>query len=366
MARATLATVLCALLLTPLAAALAPPVLQNDAGGGGDAPDSPAAARLVEGGDHDGMLLAAGGDREDWYRVVAPPTTTLLLTFSAEVGGVWGGIHRLDGSLVQEMRSDGETNVLAAPAGVHLIRFHEGALTSASSYAFSLDIRQNDAGSGGDASTRGLAIGPGTYAGALLFGGGDQEDWYTIQAPPTTTLRFTFRATSGWFYGGIHRADDGSMLDNAYTKGDAVTLEAPAGAWRLGIGSHLTFEGTASYEFTVEILQDDAGSGGDAPQAGLPLGPGTYAGALFFGSDNEDWYTVSVPEGTTLRFSFRATAGGFYGGIHRADDGSMLDNEQAGSRWTTIEAPAGEWRLGLGDHLATRGMAAYEFRVELV
>lgn len=341
---------------------------QDDAGRGEDAPDPGEAPWPLEQGSYDGGLVYyLEQDPEDWYSIVVPPTTALRLTFEATQGGLWGGIHDArDGALVTNAHSSGDTVVLRAGPGVYNVGFGDHRATvGTASYEFTLEILQNDAGSRRDVGPAPHPIAAGTYSGALLFGGGDKEDWYTITAPPTTTLRFTFHATSGGFYGGIHRATDGSMVRNAYSAGGTVVLLAPAGTYNLGLGQHLATSGTASYSFTVEIVQNDAGTGGDVGPAPMPVGPGALAGALVFAgkADNEDWYRVDVPEGQTLRFTFRATSGGFYGGIHRADDGSMLTNAYSSGQSVTLTAPAGSYHLGLGDHLASRGTASYEVLV---
>ena len=344
---------------------------QDDAGRSGDAPDAGEAPWPLEQGSYAGELVYfLQQDAEDWYSIVVPPTTELRLTFAATQGALWGGIHNAaDGALVDNARSSGERIVLTAPPGVYNIGFgDEVAFVGDASYDFTLAIVQNDAGTGRDVGPVPRAIAPGTYSGALLFGGGDKEDWYKITAPPTTTLRFTFRATSGGFFGGIHHASDGSLVKNAFSSGNAVVLTAPAGSYNLGLGQHLATSGTASYTFTVELLQNDAGTGGDVGPAPLPIEPGAFAGALVFhaGADLEDWYRIDVPKGQTLRFTFRATSGGFWGGIHSADDGALLVNERSTGSSVTLTAPAGAWNLGLGDHLARSGIASYSVLVEIV
>jgi len=111
--------------------------------------------------------------------------------------------------------------------------------------------------------------------------------------------------------------------------------------------------------------QNDAGTGGDAPDNSgegprLPLG--TYNGTLPYDEgDLEDWYRVSVPNGS-LRLSFLAVQGGLWGGIYREEDGSFVTNAySAGNEVTLDSGGPGTFRIGFGDQQGA-GFAAYVFR----
>lgn len=341
---------------------------QDDAGSGRDAPDASPGAMAVDGGTHAGRLSYQTGDREDWYLVAGVPTTKPQVTVISRGGGFYAGIYTAAGAFIQNVHlATGESHTFALEHGTYRLGIGDQNGLGFAAYEFRVEYKQNDGGLARDASMAGERIGPGTYAGALIYSDGDQEDWYVIDVPPTATLRVTFTSTSGGFYGGIHRGADGSMLRNAWVSSSPRTIEAPAGAWRIGVGSHETTHGAASYAIVVEILQNDAGSGGDASQEGLAIAPGSYAGGLVYERkhDLEDWYTLHVPRGHTMTLTFAATHGGMWGGIHRAD-GSMVENAYSRGNLVTLDVGAGDYRIGFGSHLASYGVAAYAFDIDVV
>lgn len=110
--------------------------------------------------------------------------------------------------------------------------------------------------------------------------------------------------------------------------------------------------------------QNDAGSGGDAPNTSggspvITLGVGTVTGAVLYNEgDKEDWYAVSVPCGS-FAISFRATSGGLWGGVYTSGGGFIQNAHSSGQTITLNPLAAGTYRFGLGDSSASTGSAAY-------
>lgn len=115
--------------------------------------------------------------------------------------------------------------------------------------------------------------------------------------------------------------------------------------------------------------QDDAGSGGDAPNSSggspviyLPVGTSTGE-VVYSAGDREDWYQISIPCGP-FQVSFRATTGSAWGGIYTST-GTFIQNARSTGQTVTLnQVAAGTYRFGIGDHTLSTGSATYTITVQ--
>lgn len=258
-----------------IATATSPPAPQNDAGSGGDAGDGPGTALPVAlDKSHDGLLEEP--DAEDWYALTAPGGAIVAVGFEAGPDSQELSVALLSADRDQLAaayditpgKSEALRYVLSASTGGDLLL----QVTGAGDYTFEVSAPlQDDAASGGDAGddySAAIKLGAETSLEGLL-GGDDISDWYSLDLAGGSVLALRFAPEA--------QAEDLSVsLLDARRQEVWHEWSLPGGvvgevrylldASVRGVYYVAVEGGPGPYALALTVaLQDDAGSGMDAP-----------------------------------------------------------------------------------------------------
>ncbi len=294
---------------------------QNDGGSKADAPNAIAQALAAKAGVSVSGSLAED-DPDDWYVLPVAAGSVVDLTFGPTTGGTGMSVEFFDAdeySLWAEYGIDTGTKtfrwvVSGADGGDYYVHVSAGE----GPYEWKAAIApQDDGGSGGDAGPEreeGVAIAlDAAFTG--LVGDSDSDDWYYFGVPGGSVLRVELLPAEGDDLNVTLQDPDAYDL---WTEYEVSARRGGASVSRLipkEAGGEYAVAVTGTGAYTVEVSakgQDDAGSGGDAPG---DMGEAIEApvGEPFTGiigdSDDSDWFTFDVPEGSVLTVSLTTDAG---------------------------------------------------------
>lgn len=350
------------------------PVPQDDAGSGDDAGDGPGNALQVSLSEpHDGLL--EGPDTEDWYALAVPGGAIVTVEFEAgpdsqdlSVALLSADRDRLVGRHdVTAGRAEELRYLLSATTGGDMLL----QVTGAGAYAFEVSAPLQDAassgGDAGDAYSAAIALGSQASLEGLL-GGDDISDWYRVDLAGGSVLALRFapeaqaedlsvtlldgRRQDVWHEwslpGGVVR-EIRYLLDAAVSGAYYVAIEGGPGAYALELAA---------------ILQDDAGSGTDAPgylNDALLVDLNRELAGEIGDEDEADSYRFAASEGLVLSVTPDRGAAGIMVVVYGSDGEELwydYVNAEDTLAYTLENVLEGEYVLQIAE-----GVGSYVFQV---
>ncbi|HEX8683106.1 MAG TPA: hypothetical protein VF707_12380 [Ardenticatenaceae bacterium] len=280
-------------------------ITQDDGGSGTDAGADSADAVDVEGEQVSGTLGDQDGD--DYYAFEVPTSGGLLeLSLEAADDGVSLTIYDADGNYVNEASTEPGSDPAVTQNQIPSEEGGRWFVDVRGSGAYTLDIGftgQDDAGSGGDVgddAESAFEIDLGEHTG--LLGGDDGYDAYTFELPTGGgILDVTAEPGEGDIHFVVYDADGNYVTEAAGEAGDEAATARHVLAGEQGGAWSIIFDGDGAYTFSIAFEdQDDAGSGGDAPdtqEEAVPFNVDEEVTGFIGGADGYDVFATESSAG---------------------------------------------------------------------
>ncbi|MFX0094774.1 MAG: hypothetical protein ACFFBD_23760, partial [Candidatus Hodarchaeota archaeon] len=311
------------ILLIPFSSVIA----DDDADSGGDAGNDFTTALEISPGIYSGALTHSS-DLMDYYRisvtkdqllnVIMTPNISAdfdLALYNAPSSFSLKSSSTKNGTGVAEVSSEIVGNTGYWYIKVYIPRLKENS----GSYTLQIALNemiQDDAGTGKDAgnsTATAIIIENGDYNGTLIKGI-DEVNFYNISVSSGQLLNITLTPDPNvdidlWLYNPIGDEIKRTGHFDSYGDIDFIShVVDRTGDWFIKV-RYMKGKDLRNYALELilkDIVQDDAGSGGDAGNStttSISIGDGVYNGTLVKGIDEVDFYNISVSSGQLLNIT---------------------------------------------------------------